>query len=65
MGAKAKSLQLVAKALGNAPLSPLLWRLALKPQLVYYLKSALHPFKKVVTGWQASDGGGVKRNDRL
>jgi glycosyltransferase involved in cell wall biosynthesis len=45
MGAKAKSLHFVAKALGNAPLFPWLWRLALKPQLVYYLKSALHPFK--------------------
>jgi hypothetical protein len=47
MGAKKKSLQLAAEALGGSPLSPLLWRLALKSQLVYYLRSALHPFKKV------------------
>jgi glycosyltransferase involved in cell wall biosynthesis len=46
MGAKTKSLQLVAKTLGQTPLSLLLWQLALKLQLIYYLKSALRPFKR-------------------
>jgi glycosyltransferase involved in cell wall biosynthesis len=58
MGAKAKSLQLVATALSNAPLSPSLWRLALKPQLVHYSSSAVRRVKTrcrrfaTVLGWR-------------